>query len=374
MSDGFGIYVHTPWCKSRCPYCAFNVVVSPAADYRPWLSGISSAWVHSAAAFQGKAHSLYFGGGTPSLAPPSILAQIIESMPLSDQAEVTVEANPGSIDSGGLCALADAGVNRLSIGVQTFNPEHARRLGRGHTVHQANALLQRVSTLGFMSWSMDLMFGLPDQTLHQVEEDLDVLLSFAPPHVSLYGLSIEPSTPFKAAQQAGNLRLPEGDLWREMYDCIVETLETAGLERYEVSNFAQPGHRAVQNEQVWRGGHYAGLGPGAHGFLPSGARTVSHPDLEQWFSNPDPQQSIPSQHEAAIDFILSTLRHTDGLCTKSLREQTGFGLNPARVQALTNHGVITCASGYICLSHDAFPVADGIVRAVIEALEAAQHP
>jgi oxygen-independent coproporphyrinogen-3 oxidase len=295
-------------------------------------------------------------------------------MPLCDEAEVTVEANPGSIDSNGLSALADAGVNRLSLGVQTFNPVHARRLGRGHTVHQANALLQRVSTLGFMSWSMDLMFGLPNQTLHEVQEDLDVLLSFAPPHVSLYGLSIEPSTPFKAAHQAGNLILPTGEIWREMYDCIVETLEAAGLERYEVSNFAQPGHRAVQNEQVWRGGHYAGLGPSAHGFLPSGARTVSHPDLEQWFSNPEPQPSTPSQHEAAIDLILSTLRHIDGLCTKSLREQTGFGLNPARVQALTSHGVITCASEYIRLTHDAFPMADGIVRAVIDALETAQQP
>ena len=198
-----------------------------------------SAWSTMQERFGGKAHSLYFGGGTPSLAPPATIQQIIDALPLEPGAEITLEANPGTIDSEGLKAMRIAGVNRLSIGVQTFNKAHARTLGRGHTIDQARSLLRSANDIGFDSWSMDLMFSLPDQTESDLNADLDELLSIGPPHVSIYGLSIEPSTPFHKAFEAGKLDLPQAELWRRMYDTIVHRLDHSGLGRYEVSNFAK---------------------------------------------------------------------------------------------------------------------------------------
>jgi oxygen-independent coproporphyrinogen-3 oxidase len=367
MSSDFGIYIHTPWCKSRCPYCAFNVFTS-GADYSRWKSGLFSAWENTAPHFEGLAHSLYFGGGTPSLAPAHVLGTLIQRLPLAENAEVTVEVNPGSIDADGLRALLDIGVNRLSLGVQTFNTQHAKTLGRGHTVRQTRKLLSQVSLLGFDSWSMDLMFCLPRQTLSELNDDLSILLDYSPPHVSLYGLTVEPNTPFDTAQQRGLLHLPEADTWRGMYDLIVDRLTQAGRDRYEVSNFSRPGHRAVQNESVWRGGFYAGLGPGAHGYLPQGSRTVGKANLEAWFADPHPILTPQSPAEAAADLILSTLRHIDGLCTLRLQKQTGFTLCESTVENLQAHRLITVGDGRIRLCHDAFAVSDGVVRRLIDTL------
>jgi oxygen-independent coproporphyrinogen-3 oxidase len=373
MSAGFGIYVHTPWCRTRCPYCAFNVFLSESADYERWKKGILTGWKAIRDRLPGAAHSLYFGGGTPSLAPPQMIGELIKALPLENNAEVTLEANPGSIEISGLSELRDVGVNRLSLGVQTFDHNHARRLGRGHTVKQAQALLRHAHTLGFDSWSMDLMFALPDQTVPEVHHDLEMLLDFAPPHVSLYGLSIEPETPFAQAQETGTLHLPEPDTWRTMYDHIVRTLEQDGLERYEVSNFARQGHRAVHNEHVWRGGHYAGLGPGAHGFLPDGTRTLGHPTLENWFAFSEAEESKPPPLDAAVDYILSTLRHIDGTDRSVLRKRSGHDLSQDDVDALTRQGVVVSFNEHIALLPAAFPVADGIIRRLIQGLQRV-HP
>jgi len=368
MSTGFGIYVHTPWCRTRCPYCAFNVFVSESADYEQWKNGILTAWGAISDRLPGAAHSLYFGGGTPSLAPPEIIGELIDALPLEPNAEVTLEANPGSINSAGLSSLRNVGVNRLSLGVQTFDPKHARTLGRGHTVQQARTLLNDAHSIGFDSWSMDLMFALPQQTESELLRDLDILMDIGPPHVSLYGLSIEPGTPFEHAQQTGTLRLPKSDVWRTMYDHIMNVLENCGLERYEVSNFARPGHRAVHNEHVWRGGHYAGLGPGAHGFLPDGTRTLGHPGLEDWFADPTAQESTPSHFDAAVDYILSTLRHSAGTDRSILRKRSGHDLSPKDIRALTIQNLIAATDDQIALLPAAFPVADGITRKLVEGL------
>ena len=230
MAQDYGIYVHTPWCRSRCPYCAFNVVVSKSGDYRRWAEAILDSWHASERHFLGSAHSLYFGGGTPSMAPPSIIADLIAQLPLSNQAEITVEVNPGSIDSAGLDKLRAAGVNRLSLGVQTFNSTHVKQLGRCHTVEQAHRLLLQANKVGFRTWSFDLMFALPAQTLEELNNDIDTLLDYAPPHVSLYGLTIEPGTAFAAAQAAGKITPIEAKLWREMYDTIIKRLGDAGID------------------------------------------------------------------------------------------------------------------------------------------------
>jgi len=323
--------------------------------------------------FSGEAHSLYFGGGTPFLAPAGIIQEIIEALPLAADAEVTLEANPGSIDTEGLKDLQRAGVNRLSIGVQTFNQSHARTLGRGHTVQQARDLLTAAHTLGFSSWSMDLMFSLPDQTADELQRDLDDLLALAPPHVSLYGLSIEPGTPFQRAFQAERFTLPDPETWRSMYDSIVLQLDRAGLHRYEVSNFARSGHRAVHNEQVWRGGYYAGLGPGAHGFLPDGHRTLGHQDIDAWYDDPAPEEQSPEPLDAAVDYLLSSLRHIDGSSRTTLRQQYGFDLCQSDLLPLIRQGFIHEHGDHVRLTQAGFPLADGILRKLIDGVTGVSH-
>jgi len=348
------------------------VYLSDSADYIRWKDGVIGAWNSLAHRFPGKAHSLYFGGGTPSLAPAEIIGQLIEELPLKPNAEITLEANPGTIDMDGLSEMRHAGINRLSIGVQTFNQNHARMLGRGHNVHQARNLLESANSLEFTSWSMDLMFSLPNQSVEELQNDLDELLRFDPPHVSLYGLSIEPGTPFKTIHDAGNLVLPNPEQWRQMYDDIVRGLEDVGMERYEVSNFAQPGHRAVHNEQVWRGGFYAGLGPGAHGFPPDGIRTLGKRDINDWYADPIPVKITTDQRDAAIDYLLSSLRHIDGTSQRILRERTGHELSKSDLDALVMKSMLTEGNEHVRLTHSAFPLADGILRKLIEGLQLSQ--
>lgn len=314
------------------------------------------------------AHSLYFGGGTPSLTPATIIEELIDVFPLEPNAEITVEANPGTITTKGLAALRDIGVNRLSLGIQTFNPTHAKRLGRGHNVRQARELLNAVNTIGFDSWSIDLMFALPDQSLDDLRSDLDTLLKLCPPHVSLYGLTVESGTPFESAEQNGDIVLPPNDLWREMYDTIVVTLEAAGLERYEVSNFARTGHRGRHNESIWRGGHYVGLGPGAHGFLPDGRRTLSLSGVDEWFNNPLPDGIQPTDHEKAIDQVLSSLRHVDGLSLSTLRANSGHEVDESAVVYLESEGLLNRTAEGLQLTDAAFPIADGVVRRICDGL------
>jgi oxygen-independent coproporphyrinogen-3 oxidase len=327
-----------------------------------------NAWRHTSTYVNGPAHSLYFGGGTPSLTPPEIIQHLIDAFPLEPQAEITVEANPGTITKVGLEALRNTGVNRLSLGIQTFNSKHAKKLGRGHNVRQARDLLADVNTIGFDSWSVDLMFALPEQTLDELKADLDILLELQPPHVSLYGLTIEPGTAFASAERTGDIKLPQNDLWRAMYDESVETLQHAGLERYEVSNFARAGHRGRHNESIWRGGHYAGLGPGAHGFLPNGQRTLSLTSISEWLENPHPAGVQTTAYEAAIDQVLSSLRHVDGLDLSTLRANSGHKVDDDAISHLTSGGLLTHSKEHLHLTDAAFPIADGIVRRICDGL------
>lgn len=370
----FGIYVHVPWCRTRCPYCAFNVHVDRDAPWRGWAGAVLRDWRAIAPEFgDGAAHSLYFGGGTPSLAPPEVLAEVVAALPLRPGAEVTVEANPGTLSAAGLEALRAAGVNRLSLGIQTFDARFARLLNRGHTVGQARELVELVRAAGFRSWSVDLIFGLPDQTLADLDGDLDALLAPSPPHVSLYGLTMEPGTPFGRAAEQGRLQAADPERWRAMYDRLVERLGASGLERYEVSNFARPGHRAVHNEAVWRGGPYAGLGPGAHGFTPSGRRTLNRAAPEAWLAQGLEHVEQPTPLEAAIDLALTCLRHADGLDLDELAAKTGHTV-PARALApLLTNGLLERHQSRVRLTHAGYPLADGVVERVVTALAPLPH-
>lgn len=369
----FGIYVHVPWCATRCPYCAFNTYVEAAPPYGRWVEGILAQWRLERASFDGEAHSLYFGGGTPSLAPPEAVRTLIDRLPLARGAEVTLETNPGTITRSRLQDFKAAGVNRLSVGIQTFQPRMARLLNRGHTVEQSRELLQLVAEAGFESWSFDLIFSVPGQTEAEVTADLDAVIELAPPHVSIYGLSFEEGTPFTRARDEGRLVPVDEDRWRSAFDEIGDRLGAAGWERYEVSNFARPGHRSRHNEAVWRGGHYAGLGPGAHGFTPSGLRRLGHARFEDWIAAPEGEVEAPSLEQAATDLLLSTFRHIDGLPTDRLAERCGHTIDPQVIARLEREGLLHRAGAHLRPTPAAWPLIDGVVRRLADGLRPASR-
>lgn len=370
------IYAHIPWCRVHCPYCAFLVRVQRDPPWARFLDSLLLDLERQLPALPGPSATLYLGGGTPSLLPPRALARLLASAPLAPDAEITLEVNPGTVDREGLRERLRLGVNRLSLGVQTFDEGLARRLGRGHDLRAALGLLDDVAALGPRSWSLDLMFALPGQTLAQVEADLDALLGYRPPHVSLYGLTIEEGTAFHRARVLGRLREADEELWAAMLARVVRRLTGAGYERYEVSNFALPGHRSRHNEATWRGAHYLGLGPGAHGYLPPvpgapfGRRTVQPDDVEAWMADPRPQVEVLDGPTWAADLLLSTLRHQEGTPLARLAE-AGFTLEEAALARLA--GLIVRERGHLRLTEPGRDLADGITARLVAALRPATN-
>ncbi len=369
-----GIYVHVPWCRVHCPYCAFDVRIARAPAWKDWLGGVLRDHAAFADAVEGPAETVYLGGGTPSLVPIDVLEALLAALPRAPGAELTLEVDPGTLDADGLLARLALGIDRLSVGVQSFHPAHARRLGRGHGPRHARALLAEVVDLPLRSWSLDLMFALPGQTLAELDADIDELLDWAPPHVSLYGLTYEPGTPFDRLRQRGRLVEAAPELWRAMYDRIVDRLQAGGWERYEVSNFARPGHRSRHNEATWRGRHYLGCGPGAHGYLPPGPRapwgrrTINATGVEPWLHQPGPEVEVLDARTAALDLLLSTLRHTDGVPLAELA-RLGLSLSERALTPLIEGRLITLSPTDVRLTPQGFAVADGITAALADGLE-----
>lgn len=349
------------------------VVVERDPDWRRFVDGVLRDHARTAAAFPGLPDSLYLGGGTPSLLPEAHLARLLEAMPLAWGAEITMEVNPGTTDRARLAAACALGVNRLSLGVQSFTTHHARRLARGHDLRQAERLLDDVAALPLRSWSLDLMFALPGQTLEELDADLDHVLALRPPHVSLYGLTYEPGTPFHARRAQGRLVEADEETWAAMYQRIGERLRGAGWQRYEVSNLALPGHRSRHNEACWRGAFYAGLGPSAHGYLPPdpaapwGRRTVNRADLTAWLADPLEEEERLEARAAAADLLLSTLRHEDGVPLARLREM-GLTLDPRALAPLVGGGLLQDANPHLRLTEAGVPLADGLTRRLVQAL------
>ncbi len=263
------LYVHIPWCVQKCPYCDFNSHAQkqaiPEAEYVSALLDDLSA---DLAFVAGRTlSSIFIGGGTPSLfsaqAIGQLLAGIQERIPFDDNIEITLEANPGTVEAGRFAGYQSAGVNRFSIGVQSFNPLHLQKLGRIHDPAQAVAAAHQASELKLRSFNLDLMHGLPNQTLEQALDDLRQAIALAPPHLSWYQLTIEPNTAFGARPP----RLPEDDTLWEIQERGHELLLEAGYRQYEISAYAKPGFECQHNLNYWRFGDYLGIGCGAHGKL-----------------------------------------------------------------------------------------------------------
>lgn len=271
-NGGFGLYLHWPFCQSKCPYCDFNSHVAATIDQGRWQRAYLSEIRRLGAETEGRVlNSVFFGGGTPSLMEPDLVAAILETVratwPLANDLEVTLEANPGSVEAGRFRGYRAAGVNRISMGIQALNDADLRKLGRLHTVAEARAAFD-VARTTFDRVSFDLIYARQDQPLEHWRSELTEALTMAADHLSMYQLTVEDGTAFGDRFKRGKLRgLPEEELSADMYALTQDLCEAAGLPAYEVSNHARPGAESRHNLIYWRGGDYAGVGPGAHGRL-----------------------------------------------------------------------------------------------------------
>ena len=339
--DCWGIYIHIPWCISRCHYCAFTTNVDSEPPWVAYVDAIMQEWDNTQPLFKGTPDSIFLGGGTPSLMPPDQLRRLIEHIGPTKDCEITLEANPGTVDKEKLHAIHSAGVNRLSVGIQTFQPHLAKFLNRGHSVAHAQDLLRDIKSIGLKSWSADLIFGLPNQTIEELKLDLLELLASDPPHISLYSLTAEPGTPYTNALNKGRFSKISDELWEQMMDLVIEMPASAGINRYEVSNLAAPEMRCRHNELYWRGGYWAGLGVGAHGWLPNRLRTENTHDVSEYINAPcDYLNEVhPTPREQATELLLTSIRHVDGVPLKQL-ERLGWEVSLTDCAPMIKAGLV----------------------------------
>ena len=327
------LYVHLPWCLKKCPYCDFNshqasAGALPEARYLDALvadldAALPQVWGR-------RVVSVFIGGGTPSLFSPAsidrLLADIRARLPLEPGCEITLEANPGTFERERFRAYRAAGVTRLSVGVQSFDDALLERIGRVHDGAQARAALAEARE-AFETFNLDLMYALPGQSLAQLNADLDIALSFAPPHLSIYHLTVEPNTAFANAPPV----LPDDDAASDMLDLIASRMQAAGLARYEVSAFARPGHRCLHNLNYWQFGDYLGIGAGAHGKLSFSDRIVRQVRWREPAMYMDKalagralsneQAVLPDQ--LPVEYMLNALRLAEGFELARFAERTG---------------------------------------------------
>ena len=315
------LYVHVPWCVQKCPYCDFNSHEArgeiPEADY---LAALVADLESSLPLIWGRrVTTIFIGGGTPSLlsgeAVEALLTAIRTRVTLLPDAEITLEANPGTAEAGRFAAYRAAGVNRLSLGIQSFNPQHLRALGRIHDADEARRAIE-LAARHFERFNLDLMYGLPQQTLAEAMADVDAALAWQPPHLSCYQLTLEPNTRFAAAPPP----LPESDLCADMQEAIEARLAAAGFEHYETSAFARPGYRCQHNLNYWHFGDYLGIGAGAHGKLTMHDRVLRQMRWKQpaqYLKQAAAGQPVHEEADVAADelpfeFMMNALRLIDG--------------------------------------------------------------
>ena len=373
---GFGLYLHWPFCASKCPYCDFNSHVASAIDEDRWRKAYLSEIERIGAEVPDRVlNTVFFGGGTPSLMSPDLVAATLEAIratwPVANDLEVTLEANPGSVEAGRFRGFAEAGVNRVSMGVQALNDADLRRLGRLHSVSEARSAFDIARNV-FDRVSFDLIYARQDQTLAEWEAELREAAAMAADHLSLYQLTIEDGTAFGARHAAGGLKgLPDEDLSADMYLKTQETMSGIGLPAYEVSNHARPGSESRHNLIYWRCGDYAGIGPGAHGRLTlSGARLATSTPLlpDAWLSRIEEsgngelaREAVP-RDEQANEYLMMALRLTEGLDVDRYAQLAGHVLQESSVVRLEDLGLVAREGERLRATEAGRPVLNAIIR------------
>ena len=375
---GFALYLHWPFCEAKCPYCDFNSHVSRKIDQRAWRDAYLIELERAAAETQGRVlNSVFFGGGTPSLMDPDVVADVIAAIrshwPAANDLEITLEANPGSVEAGRFAAYRAAGVNRVSMGIQALNDRDLARLGRIHTTAEALAAFD-IARSTFDRVSFDLIYGRQNQTLEDWQGELRQALSLAVDHLSLYQLTIEGGTAFGDRYARGKLRgLPDDDLGADLFDLTQDITGEMGFPAYEVSNHARDNAQSRHNLIYWRYGDYLGIGPGAHGRLTLGGRkyaTVAYSNPQKWLDGvangtPERPRETLSLKSQGTEYLLMGLRLREGISADRYQRLTGTALKPAALDHLQEIGMIKLAGSKLTVTNQGFNVLNAVIEALL---------
>ena len=361
------LYIHIPWCLSKCGYCAFNSRPLEPQQLEQTCTLLLREMELAATAYPHNQplRSVYFGGGTPSLLGPEQIRRLItHSRNLfghSNPIEITLEANPGTVSQTSLSGYQQAGVTRISLGAQSFNNRMLQALGRRHTAAETRSAFQLVQQTGFSSIGLDLICGLPNQTMTDWQQDLQEALTLQPDHLSVYGLTIEDNTPFSSRYPEASPELPDDDLIATMLEEADRVLGAADYEHYEIANFARPGCRSQHNCGYWQRDGYLGIGPGAHSFLRQnwGLRWGNQSDYATWAAAIQDSSLAATElqeltrEDALSEYIFLGLRMADGISLASFVEQFGQRLEQrfaAEIQQLRQAGLLTCNDDQLALT------------------------
>ncbi|MFK7763343.1 MAG: radical SAM family heme chaperone HemW [Roseobacter sp.] len=376
---GFGLYIHWPFCEAKCPYCDFNSHVSRQIDQIAWRHAYLMELERTAAETPGRVlSSVFFGGGTPSLMDPDTVAAVIEKIrllwPTANDLEITLEANPGSVEAGRFKAYRAGGVNRISMGVQALNDADLKRLGRIHTAAEALAAFD-IARNTFDRVSFDLIYARQDQSLTDWEAELKHALTLAVDHLSLYQLTVEDGTAFGDRYRAGKLRnLPNEDLSADLFALTQDLCGGAGMPAYEVSNHARDGAQSRHNLIYWRYGDYIGIGPGAHGRVTlDGARwaTECYSNPSRWLTSVEnadcekPREALTCEAQAQ-EFLLMGLRLREGISLSRFENLRRMPLKSNVIEGLREIGMIDSLDEKIIVSDQGFMVLNAVIAQILE--------
>jgi oxygen-independent coproporphyrinogen-3 oxidase len=376
QNGGFGLYLHWPFCQSKCPYCDFNSHVSAQIDQSRWKTAYLNEISRVGAETQGRIlNSVFFGGGTPSLMDPELVAAILQKVgdtwTLSNDVEITIEANPGSVEAGRFAGYRDAGVNRISIGMQALNDTDLRRLGRMHSATEGKAAYD-IARKTFDRVSFDLIYARQDQTSAEWRAELTQALAMGPSHLSLYQLTIEDGTVFGARHSLGQLKgLPDEDVASDMYLMTQEICEAAGLPGYEISNHARPGQESRHNLIYWRMGDYAGIGPGAHGRLTLNRHRWATEAPKQpgaWLQMVEAgvagesPRAASSREDQTLEYLLMSLRLAEGSDLARFKAISGYDLPENKLRDLETAGLVLREAGQLKTTREGRLLLNAILR------------
>ncbi|WP_445664229.1 radical SAM family heme chaperone HemW [Fodinibius sp. AD559] len=338
-----GIYLHIPFCKQACSYCDFYFVTRTSEREHFVQRLVQDIKSYRDSKFtEETVETIYFGGGTPSLLEPAQLEEIIDTLYDVfdiDEREITLEMNPDDVSAQFLADLKSMGINRASMGVQSFEPELLEFMHRAHSREEALRCLELLGASNFNSFTVDLIYGNPGQSVEQLKSDVKKLLEFDPPHISAYSLTIEPKTRLGKQVELGRIAPPEDDKVAKHFDTINKLFSSHGIERYEVSNYSLPGKEAIHNSNYWEHENYLGLGPGAHSFWwdDSAKRWENEQDLRKYLRSEDhPEKEKLSLKQLAEERLMMGLRTRKGVRVAELSEQYGYTLNDRQLEYLQN--------------------------------------
>ena len=378
QQGGFGLYIHWPFCEAKCPYCDFNSHVSRTIDQRAWRDAYLSELQRAADETPGRVlNAVFFGGGTPSLMDPDVVADIISAIrrhwPTANDLEITLEANPGSVEAGRFAAYRQAGVSRVSMGIQALNDADLKRLGRLHSAQEAMIAFD-IARSSFDRVSFDLIYGRQDQTAAHWKAELKQALSLTIDHISLYQLTIEQGTAFGDRYARGKLRgLPDEDLGADMFTLTQDICNEMGMPAYEVSNHARDGAQSRHNLIYWRYGDYIGIGPGAHGRITLEGQklaTVAYSNPQRWLDGiskceSEKPRAMISRSEQATEFLLMGLRLKEGVDLNRYAAIAGHEIDQNAVNHLQDIGMAARDGDRLIVSDQGVIVLNAVIETLL---------